>query len=551
MGRARATAAGLGGLIGLGWAWLHGLGPTLSPTFFTWLFQGDYLMCGMGWLFLRNAPWTLPLGSVPNLLHPFGTSIGLTDGVPWVGLAFKLVGGLLPLTFQYFGWWTVGCFVLQGALAAAVAVRLVGDRWAAGLLGGLFALSAPLSARLGHLALMGHFLFVTAVGLALLANADSAQAARRFRWALALTITAAGVHPYLFVMTLASALAVVLRGAWEVRLGWPKALLRAAALPAAGGAVLALLGYLGGPRDAEGFGRFSADLLSLFQSAGRGRLVAELRPFSGSGEGYSYLGLGYAALGVVALLRLALRRPTWRTLALTLPVTLGCLGMAFYALGSTALWRGQPVADLGGLYQHVPWLTGSFRSSGRFLWPLHALIAWAGVAALGALRGRPWLLRVAAAAALGLQVADLKPGEVATAQAPPMDAVWLKDPDWALLEGQYRHLALYPAHIQWVCRFDEPTVIRVGLEAYRRGLSFNSALVGRAPDAARGACERHLGPAELDPDTVYVGTDAFVADLVDAGWTCGVLDGYAVCASPSRDTPFRQALQRKALQLQR
>lgn len=44
----------------------------------------------------------------------------------WRRCSFKLLGGILPTRFQYFGWWGLLCYALQGGLAQAVIARIAG-----------------------------------------------------------------------------------------------------------------------------------------------------------------------------------------------------------------------------------------------------------------------------------------------------------------------------------------------------------------------------------------------------------------------------------------
>ena len=50
----------------------------------------------------------------------------LFRSLPLAALFFKLLGGILPTRFQYFGWWGLLCYALQGGLAQAVIARIAG-----------------------------------------------------------------------------------------------------------------------------------------------------------------------------------------------------------------------------------------------------------------------------------------------------------------------------------------------------------------------------------------------------------------------------------------
>ena len=85
----------------------------------------------------------LPARFADTIAAPDGTAISYTDSLPWVSIFFKLLRGMLPATFQWFGLYTLLCFALQGAAGrcCARAARAAVRRWPWGrfLSGALFA----------------------------------------------------------------------------------------------------------------------------------------------------------------------------------------------------------------------------------------------------------------------------------------------------------------------------------------------------------------------------------------------------------------------------
>jgi hypothetical protein len=541
------VAAFIGGCAGLARAWQVGVFSIVRPSFVTWALEGDYLAPLMGWAFYRKAPLSFPIGSIPTLFPPEGTSVGLTDSVPLMAILFRPFASLLSEHFQYLGLWALGCFVMQGVAGALLGRRLFGgDAVAGGLVGAFFALSPPLASRLGHLGLLGHFVVVGAVGLSAL-PATTITARARVCWALALAVLAAAIHPYLVAMTAAVALAAPVREGIEGRLRWPSVGLWVAAVPAGVAMTSWLLGYFTGPTDllpAEGFGQFSADVLALFNSWGLSNFgLPHLGGQPRQHEGFAYLGAGGLVLMLAIGARLFWRRPRWLTIRALLPVVLMTGILAFYALSSTVTVSGQPRVDLSWLYAPFPGLTGAFRTSGRFFWALHALVGWVGFAALRAFLPRPWLLRSLLLGVVVLLAADYRAARIDVSRAVAEDAVQLPDPAWQDVGARYKHLELYPLHLQWVCRFDPGLVIRFGLLAAKQGLTFNSGLVGRVSAATQKRCEAHQ--TTFDAQTVYIATDAaYVADVMQAGFACGLVDGVGACVHPNRPSALLDAVRR-------
>ena len=104
----------------------------LDPTSVDWILNNpspDPAQHYLGWELFRRSPVHLPyLGANYNAVYPFRTSVLFTDSLPLAALFFKLLGSILPTRFQYFGWWGLLCYALQGGLAQAVIARFGGVR---------------------------------------------------------------------------------------------------------------------------------------------------------------------------------------------------------------------------------------------------------------------------------------------------------------------------------------------------------------------------------------------------------------------------------------
>lgn len=102
----------------------------LDPTSVDWILNSlspDPIQHYLGWELFRRSPVHLPyIGANYNAIYPFRTSVLFTDSLPLAALFFKLLGGILPTRFQYFGWWGLLCYALQGGLAQAVIARFGG-----------------------------------------------------------------------------------------------------------------------------------------------------------------------------------------------------------------------------------------------------------------------------------------------------------------------------------------------------------------------------------------------------------------------------------------
>ena len=307
------TGALLGALIFL---LLYGV-RVLDPTSVDWILNNpspDPAQHYLGWELFRRSPVHLPyIGANYNAVYPFRTSVLFTDSLPLAALLFKLLGGILPTRFQYFGWWGLFCYMMQGGLAQAVIARIAGVQptfgrgdksktaiaiimspgqtaklWGSVLGAGVLVLFPALTMRtFAHEALAGTWLVLLALYLWL--RSDELMSATRracLLWGL-MGLLCVGIHLYYLPMVGLVLVGYAVRRALQKR-GPAAVLLPIAAFCAAALVELFLLGAF-----AVNFAGYSngylsgADYLGLF--------VPWLAP---SWEQNVYMGLG-AVLAVV------------------------------------------------------------------------------------------------------------------------------------------------------------------------------------------------------------------------------------------------------------
>jgi hypothetical protein len=485
----------------------------LSPTHVSWLRPGsDWGFHFTGWEFFRHAPWGWPLGAIPGLLWPVGTTIGYMDGLPWLAFVLKLASPVLPDPIQYIGLWLCACYALQGWFGARLVAALSPSRIAAVFGGGLFVLAPVLLHRLVHEALCAHFLLLAAIALAV------RRETRAPLWApILLPAFTMGIHPYLAFMVLAVCLAAIARHAWAGLLGLRAALLRAALTCVAAIGVAALLGYFvhgSGDIGGRGFGKWCSDLTSLISPDGHSRLLPNLPMLFWEGEGCGFVGLGVLALGVsaFALQLLAWRRHEpalpWRRVV---PLIVAALLCALLAYASKIKLLGKEILDVAFLYPDA--VGAAFRSSGRFIWVLTYTLT-AGALAVWLAR-RPRLAPYVIAGAFVLQAADTKGVFIADKFGPARTPTRFA-PEWQLAAGEYEHLELYPPRCGdggGVCceGFTPPPPpgdMYLALLATHLGLTYNGYGAARVPRVEHGRyCQRlkeDVAAGRLDPRSLYL-----------------------------------------------
>lgn len=533
----RLLPALLGAAAGIAvFLWVYGTAP-LHVGWDNWILRGydewDVQQHYAGWLLFRNAHWSFPLGMADTIAVPDGTVISYTDSLPWVSIFFKLLRGVLPATFQWFGWYTLGCFALQGAAGALLCARCgsgIRQQAAVGLLGGaLFACLPTLWERaFRHTALASQWLFLFSLYVYLESRAAlrRTRKAPRMRWWLpVLAFVAVGIHPYFLPLVMVCAL---LWSIDRVRLSraWKGAALDfAAALAAAlvGGVLCGAIGS-GTSLSREGYGEFSMNLNALINPYSRGqytwsRVLSALPQQSGQYDGFNYLGLGVLVLLAVALLLSVvslLRRPRmvgawWLR---NWPVAAACVLLTLFAVSNNVYW-----GNAGFTIPLPQWLLnlcGIFRSSGRmFYLPAACLVVWGVYTLVGACRrlSRPAVWSsVVLVLVLAVQVWDLsavaaeKRAWFAQAMAEPVENVAFH----SMTSGiGANHTSLLAAG-----EVRDDRLRLLAILAGREGLSTNLdiAVSGSREAAAQNRADTAalLQSGSYDPSAVYVTTDESV-----------------------------------------
>lgn len=268
----------------------------IDPTNTDWIFDnmGDVTQHHLGWTFYRNTPWTFPIGLTEGISSDGMVSCMYTDSLPLFAVFFKLLSPLLPSTFQYFGIWGVICFALNGGFGALLVRRIKPDLLFTSA-GSLFysAFFPSIQRVTQHNTLAAIWLIIAA---AILALDHKRTYKHRLTPVVLWTVTcviAVLVHiyflPMIYIIMLGYMILLVFRD--------KKKLL--AVCTFASSTVFTLLTmwiigafYGSGSYYDGGFGIYSANLNTFFNSMGLSKYVRGLNAAAEQGEGFGYLGLG-------------------------------------------------------------------------------------------------------------------------------------------------------------------------------------------------------------------------------------------------------------------
>lgn len=484
------------------------VGPNvLSPQNIAWLASGDPATHYLGWVFFRQSPWSFPLGLNPSYGLELSNTIIFSDSNPLLAFVFKPLAAWLPEPFQYFGLWLLACFVLQawfawrllGLISSSVVVRILAC--------GLFLFAPPMILRIGgHLSLVGHFLILAALYLAL--HPDLQR--RRMAWGALLFVTAL-VHAYLLAMVALIWLADLFGKAYQRRLSWRRMLVEFLCLFLLVTLSCWQAGYfsVGGGTVSGGFGLYRMNLLSVIDSSGWSRLLKDIPDAPGDYEGFNFLGLGViflAACGVPAMIRggtsfvSALRKYTFLLAAL--------IGLTLFALSNHIV--------IGSLEIEYPLphalvsLSSTFRASGRMFWPVFYILIFVSV--FFVIRG--YRARTAVClllVALVIQVLDTSPGwkgvrdsrMVAPSHEWPTPMV---DPFW-------HSAAVHYQNVRWMMPQNSPALWQpLASYAASHHLSTDAVYLGRMGSTplkqAMARAEQSLETGVYEQNSLYIMDEA-------------------------------------------
>lgn len=344
----------------------------LYPENIGWLYGGDPSTHYLGWKFFRQSPWQFPIGLNPHLGIEFSNSIVYTDSIPLFAIPFKAISDWLPEHFQYFGFWFLLCFILQALFSYLIVRRFTENATTPIICTLFFVFAPPLITRMnGHLALSGHFLVIAALYLAVSRRTT-------LPWVILLSV-ASLVNAYLFTMCGVIWAAHVLNELLFHRRKSVVATLATSVAPVLAAATFCIwqAGYFSvskGVKFAD-FGRHKMNVLAILDPDRLSMLIPDMKTGSAQYEGYSFLGIGMIVLLFYSIYIIARKDRNTIKMAISRHLTLfvAALILTAFALTHKVAFGVNEVT----LFEIAPAMEatlGTFRSSGRMIWPAYYLL---------------------------------------------------------------------------------------------------------------------------------------------------------------------------------
>lgn len=335
--------------------------------------RGDWTQHYYGWIGYRNSDWQFPLGLYNNNTYPDSTSIIFTDSIPILAILFKIFRAVLPVDFQYFGWFTLLCYIAQAIIASRIFFRFTRDRIYSFVGSMLLLFSTVLLNRtFVHEALSAHFLILLMIET-LLISKEIKRSILYLRVAIC-AILAAGIHIYFVLIC-----GIVLVGVVLYLMLYKKWIDAAVSLVGYIGVAALVVWIEGGfssginTSEATRFDLFSININTLYNPLGRSSILGDLPMYAwGEGDSTSYLGLGVISLLLVTLVLIIIFNKKFvelfkRNIKLFIAGIISILiGIAFALLPNVAI--NDTLLFSINLPSFVEKVMGSFRCHGRTMW---------------------------------------------------------------------------------------------------------------------------------------------------------------------------------------
>lgn len=460
-----------------------------------------------GWLFYRQDAQGWPLCVTGAMNTPEGLSVAYTDSIPLVAALCRPLAAIWGGTFQYFGWFTLLCFALQGGFAALLCGLFV-PGFIAPLLGSLLFVTSPIlwERVFRHTSLGAQWLVLAALYWYFLLRRQGRCGTPGL---FAVNVLAIGIHPYFLPMTYGITLALCLEHAVQTK-RWQRPLAFFACNLTATGLLGWVLGFWSGRATSGGqalYGYFSMNLNALWNPSGVGgvlfsRILPAQNQVNGNYDAFAYLGLGVLIALPIAVF--VLRHHLAQILRTHWALALASLALTLFAVSHVVTANGVNLITLplpGQLIQ----LCSVFRSGGRLFWPVYDLLVLA--AFLGVCRlPRPVL---GAALLAAVQVWDVSPAlaqrgiAMAAAQQTEAFPSALQSNFWQTVAGRYDHLESMQGM--------QDDALHLALYAADNGMTTNDPFAARYDETAletrREALLAELAEGTLRQDSLYCFAD--------------------------------------------
>jgi hypothetical protein len=361
---------------------IYGITP-LNVTNDSWIMAGydenDILQHYAGWLAFRASDWDFPIGMANKMAVGDGTFISFTDSIPWIAIIFKIFRSILPETFQYFGIYTLLCYMLQGFAGFKILYYTTKNlKYSlAGTI--LFCFSPILMERaFRHTALGSQWLILFSIYIYF--KHRDIFSYIHYVLLILLEILSVGIHPYFLPMIACFSLLCLFQDIYRKKWGSVLFFLAGLIVSYAAGYLIGALGT-GVSVERIGYGYFSMNINAILNPDSRGGYTwsyfLKTRPQTlGNYDGFNYLGIGIILLAFMVfflLLSFSSWHSTIRSLKNYVPLIIICIFLFCFSISNTITWNDKILITIP-LPEILQKICDIFRASSRLFYPVYYLI---------------------------------------------------------------------------------------------------------------------------------------------------------------------------------
>lgn len=485
----------------------------------------------LGWVEYRASDWHFPLGLIDNIVYPEKISVFYTDSIPLFAFCFKVLSGILPDKFQYFGLFGIICYSLMGGFAASIIFYFTNHAFASVVSSLFFSGSLLILWRMyEHTALSAHFIILASFYLWKCKENKITTLVSAVLWNILSAVaimTQAYFIPMVWGIMLCDILEQVLRK--EYRRGIITIITTVI--------TTVTIGYLFGmfygntPVSGDFFGIFSFNLNGFINSQGYSKIINALPLSNGfQYEGLAYLGAGILflviTLAVMLIAKIILKVRPYRDKGLLqckgykkiLPDLVCAVGFLLASLSNQITWGSHSLVV--PLPQSIINIWSIFRSNGRLIWPVYygiTLVVVVGTIRL--FRNKPFIAGYLISLALCLNIYDYsdfiasKHARFATTDRYTYISPFT-DTAWEEIGKKYQHIMYYP-HVHNI--YNNALGYDIQIFAFNHKMTLNCVYLAR--DVTPAVDQRTMmqfnnmqASGELDTDTIFIFWDQLPAD---------------------------------------
>jgi Family of unknown function (DUF6311) len=515
-----------------------------NPTNYSWLIEDPELAAPFfGWNYFRYEPWAFPIGHIQNYFYPLGMNIYFTD-VALLSILFKPFSAFLPANFQYIGMWLVLCHILLAWFSIKMCDRLGVQSMLKLLLSAFICFNPVFLFRLIHPGLYAQWIVVACLYVYFM-DPKKVSYKRIIAYQFLLLFLSSLVMIYLWLMALGFTFALLLRLCLidkELNFRYAVgALLVQLSIVATVWWGIGLISFKKSTNyQISGWGDFSLNLNSLYNSMNTSSILPSSPFFSAQQlEGYAYLGAGVILLSMFLTLHW-IYKLRWESFKKGLdqkiwysPLFLFFLCCFLYSL-SNKITFNQKILFEYELKGFLLSIAQSFRTSGRFFWPIYYFILIVIIKYLNDLSFNSTFKSTTVGVCLIIQIYDLqyffnRAQFSSQHYTPPIE-----NNDWEKLIANHDVTLFYPGFQRTYLYFDDYRYFTYYASKYKKKINIGYPARydrDKIADFSKNLNEK-LTKEGLDAATLYVtiptDVNRLFLTLQDSAALAFELDGYLV-----------------------